>query len=239
MKTAASLIFAAAALAACAPPAPKNAETNTAAEAAAPAGPAVAEKVDLPAGAYTIDKSHAHLGFAVNHLGFSNYIAEFNDFDAKLQLDPADPGKASLEATVKTASLELPSPPPGFHKEITGPMWLDAAKFPTISFKSTAVEVTGAKTARITGDLTLHGVTKPVVLDATFNGGYKGHPMDPHARIGFSAKGSFKRSDFGVAFGVPAPGSTLGVSDQVDVTIETEFSGPALEPTTTTAQPGA
>jgi polyisoprenoid-binding protein YceI len=236
MKAATSLLFAAAALAACSP-APKTAETNT--TAAAPAASTTPENVDLPAGAYTLDKSHAHLGFAVNHLGFSHYTAEFNDFDARLQLDPANPSAATLEATVKADSLELPAPPPGFTKEILGTNWLDAGKFPTIAFKSTRVEATGAKTARITGDLTLHGVTKPVVLEATFNGGYKGHPMDPHARIGFSAKGSFKRSDFGVAFGVPAPGSTLGVSDAVDVTIETEFTGPPLEPTTTTAQPGA
>ncbi len=71
-------------------------------------------------------------------------------------------------------------------------------------------------------------MTKPVVLDATFNGGYAGHLMDPHARIGFSAHGVFKRSDFGVKYGVPAPGTTMGVSDEVEVNIETEFSGPAL-----------
>jgi polyisoprenoid-binding protein YceI len=80
---------------------------------------------------------------------------------------------------------------------------------------------------RITGDLTLHGVTKPVVLDATLNGGYAGHPMDPNARIGFSARGAFNRGDFGIAYGIPAPGTTMGVSDRVEVTIETEFSGPA------------
>jgi polyisoprenoid-binding protein YceI len=83
---------------------------------------------------------------------------------------------------------------------------------------------------RITGDLTLHGVTKPVVLEATFNGGYAGHPMDPHARIGFSARGTFNRSDFGMVYGIPAPGTTMGVSDAVNVTIEAEFSGPPFEP---------
>jgi polyisoprenoid-binding protein YceI len=67
-----------------------------------------------------------------------------------------------------------------------------------------------------------------VVLEATFNGGYAGHPMDPHARIGFSAHGTFKRSEFGIGYGVPAPGTTMGVSDAVEVTIETEFSGPPL-----------
>jgi polyisoprenoid-binding protein YceI len=103
-----------------------------------------------------------------------------------------------------------------------------------ISFHSTAITLTGPKTARITGELTLHGVTKPVTLEAVFNGGYPGHPMDPHARIGFSAKGYLNRSAFGVAYGIPAPGSTLGVGDQVDMSIEAEFTGPPLAP----AKPG-
>jgi polyisoprenoid-binding protein YceI len=65
------------------------------------------------------------------------------------------------------------------------------------------------------------------VLEASFNGGYAGHPMDPHARIGFSAHGVFKRSDFGISAGIPALGTTMGVGDEVNVTIEAEFSGPA------------
>jgi polyisoprenoid-binding protein YceI len=73
-------------------------------------------------------------------------------------------------------------------------------------------------------------VTRPVSLDAKFNGGYAGHPMDPHARIGFSARGSLKRSEFGIAFGVPAPGSQFGVGDDVEIIIEAEFSGPAWTP---------
>ena len=81
----------------------------------------------------------------------------------------------------------------------------------------------------ISGTLTLHGVTRPLVLTATFNGGYPGVPnMDPQARIGFSAHGSFKRSDFGMAFGIPAPGTMIGVGDLIDFSIETEFTGPPL-----------
>ncbi|MDB5663406.1 MAG: polyisoprenoid-binding protein, partial [Sphingomonas bacterium] len=80
--------------------------------------------------------------------------------------------------------------------------------------------------ARITGELTLHGVTKPVTLDAKYNGGWAGIDMDPHARIGFSATGSFRRSAFGVSFGVPAPGTNMGVGDEVQIAIEAEFSGP-------------
>ena len=182
----------------------------------------------VPAGAYTLDKSHASLTFKVNHLGFSNYTARFTSFDARLQFDPATPAAATIEAAIDANSLELPSPPAGFTDTLKGAQWLDTAKHPTITFKSTKVEPAADKTAKITGDFTLHGVTWPVTLDATFNGGYAGHPMDPHARIGFSARGTFKRSDFGIAYGVPAPGTTMGVGDEIEVMIEAEFSGPPL-----------
>ena len=81
---------------------------------------------------------------------------------------------------------------------------------------------------RVNGELTLHGITKPLVLEARYNGGYAGHPFDPHARVGFSAQGTFKRSEFGVSYGIPAPGTRFGVSDEVAVTLESEFTGPPL-----------
>jgi len=223
---------AALALAACSPPTAKKTEAP-----AAPTAPAPGSAADkfvmpqVPAGDYKLDKTHASLVFKVNHLGFSHYTAKFTDFDASLKFDPANPTAASIEATIDPKSLDLPAPPAGFKTELLGKDWLDAAQYPTITFRSTKVEVTGANTAKVTGDFTLHGVTKPVVLDATFNGGYAGHPMDPNARIGFSAHGVFKRSDFGVAYGVPEPGTTMGVSDEVDVQIEAEFSGPPLPKT--------
>lgn len=210
-------------LAACSPkPVAEKADAPAAAPAAKPA------PANVPAGAYTLDKTHASLVFTVNHLGFSNYTAAFADFDARLIFDPARPELTTLEATIDPRSLTLPSPPAGFKDELVGPQWLNAAQYPAITFKSTKVDVTGVNTARVTGDFTLHGVTKPVVLEVTFNGGYAGHPMDPNARIGFSATGVFKRSDFGIAYGVPAPGTTMGVGDEVSVVIETEFSGPPL-----------
>ena len=217
------LATAVAALAACSPPTAKKAESPP--PAAAPAKPATPQ---VPAGDYKLDKAHANLEFKVNHLGFSHYTARFSDFDASLKFDPANPAASSVEATIDPRSLALPTPPAGFKTELTGPQWLDAGKYPAITFRSTKVEVTGANTAKVTGDFALHGVTKPVVLDVTFNGGYAGHPMDPHARIGFSAHGVFKRSEFGIGFGVPAPGSTMGVSDEVEVQIDAEFSGPPL-----------
>ncbi|WP_165185384.1 YceI family protein [Caulobacter soli] len=217
---------AALALAACSPPTAKQTEAPAAPAAAAPAADKfVMPKV--PAGDYTLDPTHASLEFKVNHLGFSHYTARFTTFDAKLKFDPANPSASSVEATIDPKSLLLNAPPAGFKDELTGKNWLDAGQYPTITFRSTKVEVTGANTAKITGDFTLHGVTKPVVLDATFNGGYEGFSMDPHARVGFSAHGTFKRSDFGVAAGIPAPGTTMGVSDAVEFSIETEFSGPA------------
>ncbi len=197
---------------ACAPPA----------EAPAPAAPIVS---DAPAGEYVLDPSHADLSFRVNHIGMSMYTARFNAVDAVLQFDPAQPEAMSVAATIDVRSLALPAPPPGFTEEMLGPQWFDAAQFPQISFRSTGVELTGANSARINGELTLHGITKPITLEATFNGGYAGHLMEPRGRIGFSARGSLKRSDFGIAYGIPAPGSTMGVGDEVELIIEAEFSG--------------
>ena len=131
----------------------------------------------------------------------------------------------SVDAAIDPLSLELIAPPKGFHDELTGKAWFNAAAFPAITFHSTKVEVTGANTARLTGDLSLHGVTKPVTLEVTYNGGWPPNSFDPGgARIGFSAHGMFKRSAFGMGMGVPAPGSTMGVGDEVEVMIETEFS---------------
>ena len=209
-------------LAACSPPAP-TAEAPAPTEAAAPA-PSIE---GIPAGAYTLDKSHSTVTFRVSHLGFSTYTAEFKNFDAQLQLDPAQPAQAQLTATVDLNSLDIPAPPAGFKTELLSAQWLNAVQFPQLTYRSTSIELTGANTARITGDLTFRGVTKPVVLDATFNGGYAGNPYDPNARLGFSAHGTFNRSDFGLSIGVPPPGTNMGVSDAVDFAIETEFTGPA------------
>lgn len=194
-------------------------------------GAAFAQEASLPAGSYALDPSHSTLRFSVSHLGFSDYVMSFDRFDADLELDPAAPGGAALSVTVDPSSLDVPAPPEGFMGELMGESWLNVAAHPEITFVSTAVEMTGDKTATVTGDLTLLGVTKPVVLEVTFNGGYAGHPFDPNARVGFSGTGRFSRSEFGMGFGVPAPGTTMGVGDTVSVEVEAEFTGPALEET--------
>jgi polyisoprenoid-binding protein YceI len=225
MKRAAWAI-AALTVAACSQP---PAEKTKSAEA--PAAPAAAPaKNTAPAGEYKLDKTHASVTFRVNHLGMSRYTARFTGIDGVLQFDPANPAAMSIMASVDPKSIEtdFPLEEPDFDEELAGPQWLDAAKFPLITFKSTKVEPTGANTAKVTGDFTLHGVTRPLVLDATFNGGYAAGGMDPMgARIGFSAQGKIKRSDFGVSYGVPSPGSTFGVGDEVEILIEAEFTQPA------------
>lgn len=207
-------------LAACAPNAP-GAE-----ESPAPAA------TEAPAGRYALDKPHASLLFRVDHLGFSNYTGAFKRFDAKLDFDPENPEAMRVEATIDPTSLDLNAPPEGFLAALLGSDWFDAGAFREMTFTSTAVALAGPERARVTGDFTLHGVTKPLALDVVFNGGYAGYPpYDPQARIGFSAHGTLNRSDFGIAFGIPEEGSTLGVSDEVDFIIEAEFTGPpAPEP---------
>ena len=192
-------------------------------EAAAPP-PAATDAI--PGGAYTLDKAHASLIFRASHLGFSNYTGRFARFDSQLQFDPAQPERASVKVSIDPTSIEVDNPPDGFIDQLRGPQWLDAVKFPQLVFQSTKVTRTGPKSLRIDGELSLHGMKRPLTLNATYNGGYAGHPMDPHARIGFSARGSLKRSQFGVAYGIPAPGTTMGVGDDVEIIVETEYSGP-------------
>jgi polyisoprenoid-binding protein YceI len=180
----------------------------------------------VPAGAYTLDKSHTSLVFRVDHLSFSKYTGRFTKLDAKLQFDPANPDKSTLTVDIDPRSIDADGAPAGFMATLAGKEWLDADRFPKITYRSTKVEKVGANGLRITGDFTLHGITKPVVLNAKYNGGYASHPFEPNARIGFSATGKLKRTDFGIAYGIPAPGTTMGVGDDVEIIIETEFSGP-------------
>jgi polyisoprenoid-binding protein YceI len=200
---------------------------SRAAETAAP--PAMPPMAAAPAGHYQLDKSHASLELRVSHLGFSTYTTRFSRFDSELTFDPKNIPAASLVTTVDASSFEMPEAPQKCLDIMKGSQFLDVAKFPKIVFRSQKVRMTGPKSLEITGTLELHGVTRPLVLSGTYNGGYAGMAnMDPQARVGFSAHASFKRSDFGMSFGVPAPGTTMGVGDLIDVSIEAEFSGPPL-----------
>ena len=198
--------------------------------AASPTGSQAKAPVTAPPeGAYKIDKAHASITLRASHLGFSTYTTRFSRFDADLTFDPKDLAASKVVATIDASSFEMDAAPQMCLDIMKGPQMLDAAKYPQIVFKSESVRMTGVKSMEITGTLTLHGLTRPIVLTATYNGGYPGMPkMDPQARIGFSAHGSFNRSDFGIAYGVPAPGTTMGVGDLIDFSIEAEFTGPPL-----------
>ena len=182
-----------------------------------------------PGGVYRLDKAHASLLLRASHMGFSTYTTRFSRFDSELTFDPRKLSASKVVTTIDATSFEMDAAPQMCLDIMKGPQMLDTAKFPQIVFKSGEVRVTGAKSMEISGTLTLHGVTRPMTLLATYNGGYAGMPkMDPQARVGFSAHGSFKRSDFGITFGVPAPGTTVGVGDTIDFSIEAEFIGPPL-----------
>jgi len=183
----------------------------------------------VPKGAYVLDKAHASLLFRVKHLGFSNFTGRFTGFDARLDFDPRQPGAARVSVTIDPRSISTDNAPDGFLDTLSGEEFLDAGKHPQMTFVSRAVDVVSPGQLVVRGELTLHGVTRPLDLTARYNGGYASHPFEPNARIGFSAQGSLKRSDFGITAGIPAPGSLFGVSDEVEVVIEAEFTGPAAK----------
>jgi polyisoprenoid-binding protein YceI len=200
---------------------------SQAAESAAP--PAPTPMGGPPAGAYKLDKSHASLVLRASHMGLSTYTTRFSRFDANLTFDPRNLSASEVVTTIDASSFEMDAAPQMCLDIMKGPQMLDTAKFPQIVFKSGEIRMTGPKSMEISGTLTLHGVTLPTVLIATYNGGYAGMPgMDSQARVGFSARGSFKRSDFRIAYGVPAPGTTMGVGDLIEFSIEAEFTGPPL-----------
>ncbi len=131
-----------------------------------------------------------------------------------------------MTATIDPQSLVLNTPPKGFHDELMGTSFFDAKSFPSITFTSTKVDITGANTAKVTGDLTLHGVTKPVTLDATFNGGYPAWTSirTPASASRWLVRSSAPTSAWASAF--PRPARTWASGDDVSFQIETEMSGP-------------
>lgn len=182
-----------------------------------------------PAGHYQLDKAHASLLMRANHLGFSTYTTRFSRFESDLTFDPNNIPASKLVTTIDASSFEMDAAPQFCLDIMKGPQFLDVTKFTTIVYRSNTVRMTGPKSFEIVGTLTLHGVTRPLVLTGTYNGGYPGMPKtDPQARIGFSAHGSFKRSEFEMVTDLPAPGTTMGVGDLVDVSIEAEYNGPPL-----------
>lgn len=166
------------------------------------------------ANTYTLDPTHTTVIWSANHIGFSNPHGMFPMVEGTLVFDEAAPEKSVVDATISIANLVTGNPK--FNEHLSGKDFFDVAQFPKATFKSTKVEKTGDKTAKVTGDLTLHGVTKPIVMDVTFNRSAI-FPMNSKPTVGFSATTTIKRSDFGMGYGVE-----FGVADDVHLVIEAE-----------------
>lgn len=165
-------------------------------------------------GNYALESSHARILFATSHMGFSTWYGDFYGATGTLLLDPAKPATAKLDVTIPVASVATHNTV--LDGELKGAEWFDAEKFPTIHFTSTKVTVTSPTTARVDGNLTFHGVTKPVTLNANFKASGS-NPMSKAFTIGFEVTGKLKRSDFGVTKYVPL------VGDDVDLIISAPF----------------
>ena len=149
-----------------------------------------------PAGTYQFDKKGAHqfVMFKISHLGYSWLYGRFNDFNGTFTVDAENPENSKVEATIQTASVD--SNHAERDKHLRSDDFLDVDKYPTATFKSTSIEQTGDDTAKITGDFTLHGVTKPVTLDAKMIG-YGESPWNDY-RMGLEASTTLKLADFGI-----------------------------------------
>ncbi|ESZ86569.1 MAG: hypothetical protein Q27BB25_13470 [Blastomonas sp. CACIA14H2] len=173
----------------------------------------------VTAGTYKTDPGHSLIGWEVNHFGFNDYFGIFGDVAGTLTIDPANPNAAKVDVTipvakVTTASAGLTSHllragKDGGKPDFFGPAPADAR------FVSTKVVASGM-TAKITGNLTLNGVTKEVTLDAEFTGA-GANPFNKKETIGFEADTTIKRSDFGIAYGLPV------ISDEVELDISVAF----------------
>jgi len=148
-----------------------------------------------PAGAYQVETHHTLVLFAIPHLGLTDYYGRFEKISGTLNFNPGAPEKSSVDVSIDTSSANVMSAE--LINELVGPSVFDSAHFPTATFKSTSIERTGSNTGRMTGDLTIHGVTKPVTFDVTFNGGLQA-PIGNAYEIGFHATATVKRSDFGL-----------------------------------------
>ncbi len=164
------------------------------------------DPAQIPGGTYAVDPGHTQVGWRVSHMGFSNYAGGFSDVSGSLTLDPKNPAAAKLSVKIPVTSVTTTSDK--LTGELKGDQWLDAGKFPEMTFVSTKVTPAGKDHAKVTGDLTLHGVTKPVTLDVTLVGAGT-NPLNKKTTVGFEATGTVKRSEFGVKTYVPLIGDDL------------------------------
>jgi polyisoprenoid-binding protein YceI len=164
------------------------------------------------------DAVHSNIGFSVRHLMISKVNGHFRNWTGTLLIDEANLAASSVEVKIDAASIDTKEPQRDDH--LRSPDFLDVQKFPSITFKSTAVQKISDQHYRVTGDFTIRGVTKPVVLDTE----YFGRQKDPWGgeRAGFAAKTSIERKDYGLTFNIPLEGGGVVVGERVDITLDIE-----------------
>jgi len=184
---------------------------------AAPPSPRSADAAKIPPGSYAIYTPHTFVLFGISDLGFTTSYGQFSGITGTMTVDPAKPEAATLSVTIPVSSISIQNAV--LERVLKDAEWLDAQKFPNITFVATKISQTGPNTIDITGDLTLHGVTRPVTLATKFNQ-VGPNQIDGKLMIGFDATAHLKRSDFGVAKYVPV------VGDDVSITISVAFEKP-------------
>jgi polyisoprenoid-binding protein YceI len=170
-----------------------------------------------PSGVYKVDPNHTEILFGVSHLGFTTYYGMFTGASGALTLNGESPAASRVEIHVPTNSVMTASAT--LNSELKGPQWLNAQAFPEMIFRSEKVVMTGPESADVEGELTLHGVTRPLTLEARFNRSGI-NPLDHQLTVGFQAHGQLKRSDYGVTTYVPM------VGDEVELILSGAFERP-------------
>jgi polyisoprenoid-binding protein YceI len=162
---------------------------------------------------YTIDPTHSHVLFMIDHLGFAKVVGLFTDFGGTFSFDPENVAASKLTVTIKSDSLQTQFA--ARDKDLKGADWFNVTEFPEMSFVGTEFVKKDEHTGTLTGKLTLHGTTKPVTLNVVLNKVGQ-NPLDKQNSAGFSARGTLKRSDFGMKTFLGA------IGDEVDTIIEIE-----------------
>jgi len=169
------------------------------------------------AGIWKSDKAHSQLSFTVKHLGLAEVTGTFNDFDVTINSSKPDFSDAKIEFTADVNSIDTRVEQRDNHLKSAD--FFDAEKYPKMEFKSTSLKKDGKNAYKLTGDLTIHGVTKPVTMDLKHTGTID-HPQSKKPTAGFQLTGTLKRSDFGIGPKFPAP----MISDEVQIKADGEFA---------------
>jgi len=169
---------------------------------------------------WQIDPAHSAAHFSVRHLMISNVRGEFTKLTGSAQINPADPAKSAVEITIQAGSLNTREPQRDEHLRSSD--FFDVAKYPTLTFRSKQIEVLGAEDFKLTGDLTIHGVTKEVTFDVE---GPTPSVKDPwgNIRAGVTASAKINRKDFGLVWNAVTEAGGVVVGDEVKITIEAEL----------------